>query len=581
MHTSDLILTLTGGLSAALVLGYLTHKLGLSPIVGYLIAGIVVGPHTPGFVADRAQAEQLAEVGVVLLMFGVGLHFQPKDLIAVRHVAVWGALFQSAMATLCGALTGHLFGWSWPSSIVFGLALSVASTVVLTRVLADHGDLHTRTGRISIGWLVVEDLFTVLFLVMLPAMFGRGAGSMGAVWWALVLALVKLGVLVAFTFLIAGRLIPRFLGGIARTHSRELFTLAVLALALGVSVLAAHGFGASMALGSFLAGMVVGRSEFSLRAASEALPMRDAFAVLFFISVGLLFDPAQLVQRPVLALSTTLIVLLVKPLAAFVFVVLLGYGSRTGLGVAVALAQIGEFTFLLTGVAQILGILPAGASEALVTASIVSISVNPLLYKAVKPLEAWLSRHPKAWHALNRSGAHTAQYAESVEDGENVQHAVVVGYGPIGAMVVRLLREWDVRPTVIEMNLETVRKLRAEGSDVVYGDANQRETLESAGVAHAAALILSAPGNAEAAEMIRTARTLNPNIRVLARASFLDDTAGMRLAGADRVFSGEGEVAMAMCEYLLLQLGATGEQMDRERERVRASVFARTGGALE
>ena len=574
MHHSDLILTLTGGLTAALILGYVTHRLGLSPIVGYLIAGFAVGPHTPGFIADQAQAEQLAGIGVVLLLFGVGLHFQPKDLWAVRRVAIPGALWASSLAAASGACVGRLFLWNWPASIMFGLALSVASTVVLTRVLADNGDMHATTGRISVGWLVVEDLLTVLVLVMLPALFSHAPGGAGAIALALLIAVAKLGILIAFTFLIAGRLIPRFLTGIACTHSRELFTLSVLVLALGIAVAADYGFGASMALGSFLAGMVVGRSEFGLRAASEALPMRDAFAVLFFVSVGMLFDPGQLVQRPVLALSTLAIVLLVKPLAAFVFVALMGLGSRTALGVAVSLAQIGEFTFLLTGVAKPLGLLADGATEALVTASIISISLNPIYYKVVKPAENWLHRRPTLWRPLNRAGAHPTLLSGALDAAAaGSPQAVVVGYGPIGAMVTHLLKERDVRTRVIELNLETVRSLRDAGLEAVYGDANQREILERAGVAQSAALILTTPGGPETAEMIRIARTLNPGIRVLARASYVDETAGMRLAGADRVFSGEGEAALAMCEYMLLQLGATEEQMDRERERVRSSLF--------
>jgi monovalent cation:H+ antiporter-2, CPA2 family len=578
VHHSNLILTLTGGLTVALILGYITHRLGLSPIVGYLIAGFVVGPHTPGFVADQAQAEQLAEIGVVLLLFGVGLHFDPKDLWAVRGVALPGAICAGTLAAACGACVGRLLQWSWPASIMFGLSLSVASTVVLTRILGDNDDLQSRTGRISVGWLVVEDLMTVLILVMLPAIFGSRHGGAGAMTWSLIAAVAKLGILIAFTFLVAGRLIPRLLNSVAHTHSRELFTLSVLVLALGIAVGADYGFGASMALGSFLAGMVVGRSEFGLRAASEAMPMRDAFAVLFFVSVGMLFDPGQLVQRPVLAFSTLAIVLLVKPLAAFVFLTSMGLGSRTGLGVAVSLAQIGEFTFLLTGVGKRLGVLSEGATEALVTASIVSISLNPLYYKLVKPLENWLHRHPALWRPLNRAGAHPTVLSGAFDAaGAGNPRAVVVGYGPIGAMVARLLKERDIQPTVIEINLETVRSLRAAGVEAVYGDANQREILERAGVAQATTLILTAPGGPQTAEMIRIARTLNPRIRVLARASYLDETAGMRLAGADRVFSGEGEVALAMCEYMLLQLGATDEQMDREREHVRSSLFPAGG----
>src|SRR6516162_8812986 len=314
MHHLDLLLTLTGGLAAALVCGYLTHRLGLSPIVGYLLGGIAVGPYTPGFVANRPLAEQLAEVGVILLMFGVGLQFHLKELLAVRRVALPGAIVQSTLATVLGAVVARAFGWSWTAGIVFGLALSVASTVVLVRVLTDAHDLHTPTGHIAVGWLVVEDLFTVIVLVLLPALFGeRGAGGLPL---ALLLTALKIGLLVAVTFVLGGRLIPWLLGRVAATGSRELFTLTVLVVALGIAVGSATLFGVSMALGAFLAGMVVGRSEFSLRAATEALPMRHAFAVLFFVSVGMLFDPSYLLTAPGVVLATLGIILLGKPLAA-------------------------------------------------------------------------------------------------------------------------------------------------------------------------------------------------------------------------------------------------------------------------
>src|SRR4051794_28475561 len=297
MHANiDLILTLTGSLAAALALGYVTQRLGLSPLVGYLLAGVVVGPSTPGFVADRHLAEQLAEVGVILLMFGVGLQFHFKELLAVRRIVVPGAVVQSLAATALGAVTGWAFGWGWSAGLVYGIAVSVASTVVLIRVLADHNDLHTQTGHVAVGWLVVEDLFTVVVLVLLPALFGgEGAGGLPL---ALLLTALKIGVLVALTFLLGGRLIPWLLGRVDETRTRELFTLTILVVALGIAVGSALLFGVSMALGAFLAGMVVGRSDFSLRAATEALPMRDAFAVLFFVSTGMLFDPRSLLQAP-------------------------------------------------------------------------------------------------------------------------------------------------------------------------------------------------------------------------------------------------------------------------------------------
>jgi monovalent cation:H+ antiporter-2, CPA2 family len=384
MHESQLILTLTGSLTAALILGYLTQKVGLSPIVGYLLAGLAVGPYTPGFVANRGVADAFAELGIVLLMFGVGLHFHVGDLLAVRTVAILGAVCQSACATVLGALAARAFGWPWGAGIVFGLALSVASTAVLTRILVDNDDLLTSMGRIAIGWLVVEDLFTVLVLVLLPAIYSNASVSTFEIAASLAIALLKIAVLAVLAFVLGVRLIPLLLDIVARTHSRELFTLTILVVTLGIAVGSARMFGASMALGAFIAGMIVGQSEFSLRAATEALPMRDAFAVLFFVSVGMLLDPVQLMKAPGLFLASLAIVLLGKPAAAFLIVKVLGYRSQIARGVSVVLAQIGEFSLILATVSDQLGIFPAGATNAIVGAAIVSITLNPILYRIVK-----------------------------------------------------------------------------------------------------------------------------------------------------------------------------------------------------
>ena len=402
MHSFDLILTLTGGLAAALVFGYLTQRVGLSPIVGYLLAGVAVGPNTPGFVANTHLAEQLAEVGVILLMFGVGLQFHVEELLAVRRVAVPGAVAQSVVATVLGAMLVQAFGWSTPSGIVFGIALSVASTVVLIRVLADNNELHTRTGHIAVGWLVVEDLFTVIALVVLPLLFAREGASRG-LGIALLLTGVKVAALVAFTALVGPRVIPRVLDHVARTHSRELFTLTVLVIALGIAVGSALVFDVSMALGAFLAGLVVGRSDYSLRAASEALPLRDAFAVLFFVSVGMLLNPSALMDHPVLVAGTLGVVMIGKPVVAFVITWLLGYPFVTSLSVAVALAQIGEFSFMLAGVGRDLGLLTADASNVLVAVAILSIVLNPILFRAIKPLDRWTLARPWLRRLLDRS----------------------------------------------------------------------------------------------------------------------------------------------------------------------------------
>ncbi|HWA76615.1 MAG TPA: cation:proton antiporter [Polyangiaceae bacterium] len=560
MHDIDLILTITGGLGAALVLGLATRKIGLSPIVGYLLAGVAVGPFTPGYTANKSLADQLAEIGVILLMFGVGLSFHLKELIAVRRVVLPGAAFQILVATGLGALLGRALGWSWASGGVFGLAISVASTVVLTRVLSDHGDLHTATGHVAVGWLVVEDLFTVLALVVLPALFGSES-SPGGVVGAVAIAMVKLGALAVFTVVVGDRAIPKLLSYVVRTGSRELFTLSVLVLALGIAVGSAKLFGASMALGAFLAGMVVGRSDFALRAASEALPMRDAFAVLFFVSVGMLFDPSFLWERPGLVLATLAIVLIGKPLAAIAIVLALQRPRRLALSVGVALAQIGEFSFIVASLGLTLKVLPVEATSALVAASIVSITLNPLLYRGIAHFERLFPPRP-----LGSS--------EDEEVAAGGYRAVVVGFGPVGRTLSQLLRESHIEPTIVELNIDTVRAVRERGLRAVYGDASRREVLEEAGIANAAALVLSAASNEQGELVIKLARELNPAITVLARCQYTSQVEALRTAGANAAFSGEGEVALAMTEAILQRLGATPEQVDRERERVRGGLHA-------
>jgi CPA2 family monovalent cation:H+ antiporter-2 len=595
MHSVELILTLTGGLAAALVLGYITQRLGLSPIVGYLIGGTLVGPHTPGFVANAHLAEQLAEIGVILLMFGVGLQFHVEELLAVRRVAIPGAIAQSLAATALGAVIAHAFGWDWTAGIVFGIALSVASTVVLIRVLADNHDLHTPTGHIAVGWLVVEDLFTVIVLVLLPALFpqshgdGQSAGSSfswGSLLPTLAITAVKVTTLVGFTLVVGKRAIPWLLDQVAATRSRELFTLTVLVLALGIAVGSALLFGVSMALGAFLAGMVVGRSDYSLRAASEALPMRDAFAVLFFVSVGMLLDPHALIEAPGLIAATLAVVLIGKPLVALVLVLLLRHPFRVALAVAIALAQIGEFSFILSTLGRELGILTAAATNAIVAVSILSIVLNPLLYRSLGVIERSASRSAWLSRLLNVSVGDAAGDNDALATGgggtrtastssQAAPRAVVIGYGPIGRTVTRLLREHGITPTVIDLNVDTVRRLRDEGFPAVYGDAGHRDTLVSAGVEGAVTVILSADVN-NAEEVIRLARELNPSLRVLARTAYLRDLDRLRRAGADYVFTSEGEVALTLTEAVLRQISATPEQIDRERTRIHAELFGQS-----
>lgn len=573
MHNIDLIMTLTGGLVAALICGYVSQLIGLSPIVGYLVGGLILGPYTPGFVADPHIAEQLAELGVILLMFGVGLHFHVDELLAVRGVALPGAIAQSVVATVFGMLVAHLFGWNWQAGLVFGMALSVASTVVLVRVLSDNRDLHTLAGHIAIGWLVVEDLFTVVALVVLPAVFDRQ--SDGNLWLGLGLAAIKVASLVVLTFVVGGRAVPWLLEQAAKTRSRELFTLTVLVVALGIAVGSAQLFGVSMALGAFLAGMVVGRSEFSLRAASEALPMRDAFAVLFFVSVGMLLDPMHLLREPALVVATLAVILICKPMIALLLVLLLRYPTKSALSVAVALAQIGEFSFILATLGEQLKLLDTSANHTLVAAAIISITLNPILYRQVDWLDAWGIEHVSFWRWLNQRvrNRESSVIQGDTDDEVNPHRAIVVGYGPIGRSVVRLLRENEVEPTVIELNVDTVRRLVESGVSAVYGDAAHRDTLASAGAATAANLILSSAGMEHSQEVIRVARELNPDVHVLARANFLGERKRLLLAGANEVFSAEGEVALAFSVSILRRLGASPEQIDRERQWVYSDLL--------
>jgi CPA2 family monovalent cation:H+ antiporter-2 len=572
MHNTELILTLAAGFSAALLLGYLTHRLGWSPIVGYLLAGTLVGPQTPGFVADRHLAEQLAEVGVILLMFGVGLHFHLKDLVTVKNIAVAGAIGQSAVATGLGAATAHAFGWSWSSGVVFGLALSVASTVVLVRVLSDHGTLHSPTGRIAIGWLVMEDIFTVFVLVLLPVIFGSVGG--GGLVRAVIVATLKLGGFAACMWIVGPRVLPPLLNRIAETRSRELFTLAVLSIALGIAVGATLFFQISMALGAFLAGMVVGQSDFSARAAAEALPMRDAFAVMFFLSVGMLFDPGKALDSPLLIGATLAVIMIGKPLAALLISVLLGYSAQVGLGVAIALAQIGEFSFLLAALGKQVGALPEEAMNPIVAGAIISITLNPLLYSALPRLSRFLESQRWLSRLLNaRAGKNIEGLAEPAATG--ALRAVVVGYGPVGQTIVRLLASRGIEPTVVEMNIETARQLQSKGIRAVYGDVNQHEVREKAGIRDAVSLILSASGTAALTEAIRGAREENRDIHIVCRVDFLRDAEALRRAGADEIFSGEGEVALAMTDSILRDLGGTPEQLDEFRDQLRGVLAYR------
>ena len=557
LHDLSIIITLTGGLSAALLFGFIAKKAGLSPIVGYLLAGIIVGPHTPGFVADKSVAGQFAEVGVILLMFGVGLHFHIKDMLRVAKVAVPGALIQIIAVTAIGTAATSLGGWSLQAGMVFGIAISVASTVVLTRVLADNRTLHTPNGHIAV--------FTILVLVTLPIIFSPNRNNIQNWEGTLSIGIVflKLAILFLVAFLFGNRLITAILGYISKLKSRELFTLTVLVLALGIAVGSSLLFGASMALGALLAGMVVGQSDYSTRAASEALPMRDAFSVLFFVSMGMMFNPANLLTDWPIIMVILGIVLIGKPLAALIIILLLKRPLSSALSIAVALSQIGEFSFILASLAIGMKILPSDSMNILVVVAIISIALNPALYKLILTLSAYLSKKEQDL-ALTRETL--------VVPDDLANKMILVGYGPVGRTLHRILKDNGIQVTVIEMNLDTVRQLREDGISVVYGDAVKSETLLAAGVEDAQGLIVSTP-DVPGQELIQTAKEINSKIRVLYRSNYLRDVPRMKRSGADAVFSGEGEIALAMSAFLMRDLGSTDEQIDQERQRVREDLF--------
>jgi CPA2 family monovalent cation:H+ antiporter-2 len=562
-HEADLILTLVGGLTAALVLGFATQKAKLSPIVGYLIAGVVVGPFTPGFVAHAGIASQFAELGVILLMFGVGLHFHVEDLVSVRRAVIPGALVQVGVSVALGVVVGRAVGWGGFAGGVLGAAISTASTVVVLRVLADANVVQKPEGHVVIGWLLVQDVATVLVLVLVPVLAplaGGGEVSAKTVALSAALSVGKLLGLVAFTAVVGRRLIPRVLGYVAKTRSRELFTLTVLVVALGIAVGSSLLFGASMALGAFLAGVVVGQSDFAARAGAEALPLRDAFAVLFFVSVGMMLDPRAIRPNLVPILGVAVIVLLANPLVAFLAVKARGYPVRTALTLGLSLGQIGEFSFLLASAARKLEVLPESALPCLVAVSIVSITLNPLVFRLVGPLSRMLA--PKA--------SPPSVAPPPIAPGEETHRALVVGYGPVGRTLVKLLREQGITPVVIELNHETVAELRRAGVDAVYGDASQREVLEHARIGKAASLVFTS--SAPPDDVLREAKAANPELRILTRATYLREVPGLLAIGARRVITAEAEVALAMAETLLVRLGATPEQIDKTREKLRGDL---------
>jgi len=552
-HDVALISTVAAAFGLALLLGFLAVRLKLPALVGYLLAGVLIGPATPGFVADIGLSQQLAEIGVILLMFGVGLHFSLEDLMSVRRIALPGAVAQIAVATVLGAAVAHLWGWSLGAGLVFGLALSVASTVVLLRALEDRGLLESVNGRIAVGWLIVEDLAMVLVLVALPPLAGLlGGVGEGDLARKLVLTLAQIGVFVALMLVVGRRLFPWLLWHVARTGSRELFTLCVIATALGIAYGSLVLFGVSFALGAFFAGMVMRGSALSYRAAEESLPMRDAFSVLFFVAVGMLFDPEVLVREPLRVLVVVAIIMLGKSLAAFLIVLTFRYPLNTALTVSASLAQIGEFSFILAGLGVALKLLPPEGQNLILAGALISIALNPFVFRAVEPLQRWLRKRAK--NVLERSPDPLAELPMTTDLSRLTGHVVLVGYGRVGQRIGEALLARGVSIVVAEENREVVERLRGRGVPAVSGDASEPAVLIQAHIARARMLVIAVPDAFRARKMIEIARTLKPDVHTVVRTHSDEEAALLRQERAEGVFMGEHELALAMARHVLERL---------------------------
>ncbi|MBM4349348.1 MAG: sodium:proton exchanger [Deltaproteobacteria bacterium] len=575
------LVNLSMSLVLALALGLLTQRLRLSPIIGYLLAGILLGPRTPGFVADPKMAHDFAEVGVILLMFGVGLHFNFNDLLLVRRIAIPGSIGQILVASILGTAAVLSLGMGLGKGIVLGIAISVASTVVLVRILEDNNLLQTNQGHIAIGWLILEDIFTVFVLVLLPSMasiWGQSSGGGGNLFMAFIWAIAKFAGLCLLVVMIGRKAIPRLLNLVARTRSRELFTLAVLGLALAIATGSAALFGVSVALGAFLAGIVVGQTEVSHQAAADALPMRDAFAVLFFVSVGMLFDPQAIINEPWFFLALLGIILIAKPLTAFLIIWFLRYSVRTAMTVALALAQIGEFSFLLANEAMGLGILSADGQSLLVACALISIAVNPLLFRAMDPLEQWLRSKERIWRILDQRSSREGEMLNKAGAGRGVgikTKAVIVGYGPVGQTASRILRDFDIPLVIVDLNVDTVRNLIESGQAAIYGDASRRDILIAAGVQEANYLLVTVPDVLTRTAVIVTARDLNPEIHVFTRARYLQERTWLEEMGATDISTEEAETAIGLAILLLREIGADNDRIQKEIQDIHRELGTR------
>jgi K+:H+ antiporter len=568
-HEPVLISTIAVGLVAAFLGGYLAKRIGLPTIVGYILAGIVLGPFTPGFIADTAIAIELADIGIILLMFGVGIHFSIRDLAAVRSIAVPGAIGQIVVATLLGEMLGVALGWGLGGGLVLGLSISVASTVVLLRAITDRGELHTPQGRIAIGWLIVEDLVTIVMLVLLPTIApligGGGEAQSGADRLLTIgVALGKAALFAGLMIVLGTRLVPRLLVLVANEGSRELFTLAVLALALGIAYVSSAVFGVSFALGAFLAGAVVGESDMSHQAAADSIPLRDAFAVLFFVSVGMLLDPASLLAMPLAIVAIVLLIVVGKALFKFVFVIVFGHPIRVALTVAAGLAQIGEFSFILGTVGLSLGLLPPEGFQLIVAGALLSIALNPLVFRLADGLEPRLQASPLVHRLLERRAGRLATLEEPATDDAPLRlHAILCGYGQVGRMIARALDRRGFTYVVITQQRHEVERLRARGVAALFGDASNAELLKEAHVGTARVVIVAGDDAHVTHLIVDQGRTLNPSVDFVVRTHSDEEVAALRaLTPKVQPIHGQRELAVQMARYTLRRFGVDATEAE-------------------
>ena len=570
-HDTALIATMSVALALAFVFGFIATRIGLPAIVGYLLAGVAVGPFTPGFVADMHLAPQLAELGVILLMFGVGIHFSLRDLLAVKSVAIPGAIGQSAAATILAVLVSYWWGWGLQAGLVLGLAISVASTVVLLRALMENDLLDTTPGRIAVGWLIVEDLLTVLALVLLPVLAGSSADSgygpsaamlvADTAGWTGVLVTVgltlgKVAILVAVMLFAGARFVPWLLIQVSRTGSRELFILAVLAVAFGIAFGSAVIFGVSFALGAFLAGLVVGESDLSHQAAEDALPLRDAFAVLFFVSVGMLFDPSILLTSPLKVLAIVAIIVAAKPLAAFLIVVALRRPARTGLIVGAGLAQIGEFSFILAELGRSLGMLPDEGYNLILAGALISITLNPVLFRAIAPIEAWLGHRPAPVGEVT-----PVELAQPIPR----DHVVLCGYGRVGRLLEAGLEQESIPYVVVDQDRGLIEELQQRGVPARHGDVLDHGTMKQMHLETARLLVVAMSDALATRHLVEQANRAHPDLPIIARTHSESERKHLREHGVDAILA-EQELALTMNRHALARLGC---QVPEDSEEVR------------